>query len=316
MQQGFTFCICPDGMLLQQYLEERITTQYHTSNWSKSIYWGDEELPKKFWDDLTLQNLFTTEHILIIRNAHNISSEIWKNLSSILNTPTPHIWTIFCLEGAWEKKQPKIPSSIQKLSCFAFAKKNQWIWSSPGLDKHNLKAFITAQARNLNLTFEPVALDTLTDILPPNAAIVNSELSKLLLHKTADTAITTQDISIVTCTTTFDIFMFLQQVQINNVSQIWKILIDEQRKGEDPLFYIIAMLQREAKMLWKLLMGEQTKNYPNQHIKKQLAKHIGITGITKIWDILHTAEYSVKSGNLSPSQALESLISGLLPIFA
>ena len=76
------------------------------------------------------------------------------------------------------------------------------------------------------------------------------------------------------------------------------------------------MLQREAKTLWQLLMGETVKGYPNELSKKtQLAKYIGIKGITKMWDALYFAEFTVKSGEGSSMQALETLISTLLPLF-
>lgn len=318
-QQGFTFCICPDSLILQQYLEELFTVQCISTKWEKSVYWGDEELPKKFWDYLTLQNLFTNKKIVILRKAHLLTSSIWRNLSSTISKPNQYVWPIFCLENVWEKRKPKIPSHLQKLPCFTFAQKQRWIWSSPGLDEHSLKQFIKTQAANIGLTLETQALETLANFLPPDAATIKSELLKIKLSNANQLVISNQqlDIGDIVChKNSFDIFLFLKQLQSGNTLQVWTSILHEQKKEEEPLFFILTMLQREAKILWQLLMNENIKGYPNEIAKKtQLAKHIGIKGIIKMWDAFYLAEITVKSGQSSSTQALETLISTLLPIF-
>lgn len=317
IHQGFIFYICPDSTILQQQLEELYTAQYVSNKWEKSVYWGDEELPKKFWDNLTLQNLFTNKQIIILRNAHLLPADIWKNISSIISKPNQYLRLIFCLEAEWEKRQPKLPAHIQKLPCFIFAQKQKWIWSSHGIDERNLKQFIKTQATNIGLTFEPHALETLTNLLPTDAATIKSELLKIKLSHFDSLPISTQQLNIISHTAnTFDIFVFLKQLQSGNALQVWESILHEQQKEEDPLFFILTMLQREAKTLWQLLMGETVKGYPSELSKKtQLAKYIGIKGITKMWDALYSAEVTVKSGQGSSIQALETLISTLLPLF-
>lgn len=317
IHQGFIFCICPDSTILQQQLEELVTAQYVSNKWEKSVYWGDEELPKKFWDNLTLQNLFTNKQIVVLRNAHLLSVDIWKNISLIISKPNQYLWLIFCLEAPWEKRQPKLPAHIQKLPCFIFAQKQKWIWSSPGVDERNLKQFIKTQATSIGLTFEPHTLETLSNLLPTDAATIKSELLKIKLSHSDSLPISTQQLNVISHTAnTFDIFIFLKQLESGNALQVWTSILHEQQKEEDPLFFILTMLQREAKTLWQLLMGETVKGYPNELSKKtQLAKYIGIKGITKMWDALYFAEVTVKSGEGSSIQALETLISTLLPLF-
>ncbi|UYH53084.1 DNA polymerase III subunit delta [Lawsonia intracellularis] len=317
IHQGFIFCICPDSTILQQQLEELVTAQYVSNKWEKSVYWGDEELPKKFWDNLTLQNLFTNKQIVVLRNAHLLPVDIWKNISSIISKPNQYLWLIFCLEALWEKRQPKLPAHIQKLPCFIFAQKQKWIWSSPGVDERNLKQFIKTQATSIGLTFEPHTLETLSNLLPTDAATIKSELLKIKLSHSDSLPISTQQLNVISHTAnTFDIFIFLKQLESGNALQVWTSILHEQQKEEDPLFFILTMLQREAKTLWQLLMGETVTGYPNELSKKtQLAKYIGIKGITKMWDALYFAEVTVKSGEGSSIQALETLISTLLPLF-
>lgn len=129
---GFSFCICPDGKLLRQQVEELLGAHPDAGR-ERHVFWGDDELPPKFWEILTLQGLFSTSRVLVMRNAHALTADVWKRLSAALSRPNPQTWPLFCLEVAWEKGQPKIPAHIAKLPCFTFADAKGWIWRSPGL---------------------------------------------------------------------------------------------------------------------------------------------------------------------------------------
>ena len=314
MQHGFTFCICPDSMLLQEYLSELYSKHKQEHNWIKHTYWGDEELDPTFWNKLLLQNIFEKKIILIIRNAHNISTDIWKKLSSVLSKPNPNTWPIFCLECSWEKKQPKVPNALQKLPCFLFAKKQGWIWSSPGLETSTIKKYIEKQTKQLNITFTPEALNKLIQVLPPQAATINNELKKIALYTNGEVA-TIQHIKIINVLSNFDIFTVIRYIQTNNISELWKTILSEQNKNEDPLFYILAVMQKEAKKLWQLYTNDCIISNTHDTIKKQLAMKIGITKIVKLWSAIHSAEYSVKSGIKTPAQSLELFITELSSIF-
>lgn len=128
---GFSFCICPDGKLLRQQVEELLGAHPDAGR-ERHVFWGDDELPPKFWEILTLQGLFSTSRVLVMRNAHALTADVWKRLSAALSRPNPQTWPLFCLEVAWEKGQPKIPAHIAKLPCFTFADAKGWIWRSPG----------------------------------------------------------------------------------------------------------------------------------------------------------------------------------------
>ena len=117
---GFSFCICPDGKLLRQQVEELLGAHPDAGR-ERHVFWGDDELPPKFWEILTLQGLFSTSRVLVMRNAHALTADVWKRLSAALSRPNPQTWPLFCLEVAWEKGQPKIPAHIAKLPCFTFA---------------------------------------------------------------------------------------------------------------------------------------------------------------------------------------------------
>ena len=117
-------------------------------------------------------------------------------------------------------------------------------------------------------------------------------------------------------TTEFNVFAFLRQLQAGQAASVWKSILEEQSKGEEPLFYLLAMLQREARQLWQILAGEQVRMGPSdQQAKQQTASRLGAAGLAKLWDAMHTAELSVKSGRRSPSQALDALMGDLTLLF-
>ncbi len=312
---GFSFCLCPDGKLLRQQVEELLAGCPDPGR-ERHVYWGDDDLPPKFWELLTLQGLFSTSRVLLLRNAHALPADVWKRLSAALARPNPQTWPIFCLETAWEKGQPKIPAHITRLPCFTFAEAKGWIWRSPGLEPRSLKRHIQIRARALGLELEPGCMEILAETLLPDAAAVDAELGKLLLLADGG-PLTQEQARSVSAAAEFNIFSFLRQLQSGQTATVWKSILEEQSKGEEPLFYLLAMLQREARLLWQLLAGEQVRMSPSeQQAKQQTASRLGAGGLAKIWDAMHTAELSVKSGRRSPGQALDALMGELTLLFA
>ena len=307
---GFSFCICPDGKLLRQQVEELLGAHPDAGR-ERHVFWGDDELPPKFWEILTLQGLFSTSRVLVMRNAHALTVDVWKRLSAALSRPNPQTWPLFCLEVAWEKGQPKIPAHIAKLPCFTFADAKGWIWRSPGLEPRSLRRHIQIRSKALGLDLEPGCVDILAETLLPDAAAVDAELSKLQLLA-GGKPLTQEQARSVSPTTEFNVFAFLRQLQAGQTASVWKSILEEQAKGEEPLFYLLAMLQREARQLWQILAGEQVRMGPSdQQAKQQTASRLGAAGLAKLWDAMHTAELSVKSGRRSPSQALDALMGDL-----
>ena len=246
-----------------------------------------------------------------MRNAHALTADVWKRLSAALSRPNPQTWPLFCLEVAWEKGQPKIPAHIAKLPCFTFADAKGWIWRSPGLEPRSLRRHIQIRSKALGLDLEPGCVDILAETLLPDAAAVDAELSKLQLLASGK-PLTQEQARSVSPTTEFNVFAFLRQLQAGQTASVWKSILEEQAKGEEPLFYLLAMLQREARQLWQIPCREQVRMGPSdQRAKQQTASRLGAAGLAKLWDAMHTAELSVKSGRRSPSQALDALMGDL-----
>ncbi len=317
-RNGFSFLACPDGQLIRARIAEQLLAhpQEH-GPWDRHVYWGDEGLPAQFWEHLTLQGLFALPKALIIRNAHNLPADEWKKLSATLCRAVPASWTFLCLEVAFERRKAKVPAIIQKTACWKFALKQGWIWESPGLDKKSLYTFAEQWARKRGLDFAPGALRSLCDALPADAATACTELEKLALLADpqgiipADTAILPQH------SDELDIFAFIRAVQSGTQQHmVWHKVLSAHSVGDSMVFQFLGLLQREARILWQLLAGEPVRLPPAVlQAKTQLAQQISLRGIMRIWDLAMEAEKGIKSGERSPEQAMEALISGLLVLF-
>ena len=279
-------------------------------------FWADEGLDRRFWDALTLLGMDGRQRVLIVRGAHQLSAEIWKKLSASLATPRPGVLPVFCMECPWEKGQPKLPAHIAKLKCLAFAEKQKWQWRSPGLEARTLRQYIQREAASLGLRMAPEALNTLAEMLIPDASAVRGVLEQLSLAS-QDGAV---DVSLVRQMTEFTpdavIFDFIRQLENGNARAVWKTLLREGDGGESLLFPLLTLMAREARTLWQMNAGE--KVFVPQYVeaeKRRLAAKLGPAGLSAVFEALAAAEFSVKSGARSPLQAMESLVAQLTLIF-
>ena len=308
---GFFFCICPDGKILRRQVDKLLRT-YADASWERHVFWGnDEELTGKFWELLTLQGLFSRHKVLIVRNADKLPADTWKKLSAALGRPNDQAWPILCLEKEWEKGKAKIPASIEKLPCYAFAVKRKWIWQYAGLNSSTIRAYIQTGAKELSLSILPETLDILCANLPLDAWAIDSELAKFALLAEGR-PLAPKDVEVVQ-PVTFNIFQFLQDLREGNADKVWKEILVKEQQGDDILFLLLSLLQRETVQLWQLLVGEKPWVHPAERTgKEKLARQLKLSGLAKLWDAIHTAEYSVKSGENTPSQALNALTAEMM----
>lgn len=315
-KEGFSVCICPDSALLLQHLESMLTEQEQDRHWERHVFWGDDELSRQFWEELTLQGFVSTSRAIVVRNAQNLHLNELKQLSAALGRPNPQVWPIICLECPWEKEKAKIPAGVTKLPFFTFAKKQKWVWEQNGLTSSTLRGYIRNRSKALDLNFDDASFARLCEFLPPDASAVETELSKLALLVGKERKITLTDLGTLGSVPDFDIFTLLKRLESGQSASVWRAILQEKVKGGDPLFFLLSMLQREARQLWQLLAGEQI--YIRQSDladKKQTAYSLKNIGIARLWNYLYNAEYDVKSGKFSPDNVLDRLIRELTILF-
>lgn len=233
---GFSFCICPDGKLLRQQVEELLGAHPDAGR-ERHVFWGDDELPPKFWEILTLQGLFSTSRVLVMRNAHALTADVWKRLSAALSRPNPQTWPLFCLEVAWEKGPAQNPRAYRQTALLYLCRCQGVDLAFPRLEPRSLRRHIQIRSKALGLDLEPGCVDILAETLLPDAAAVDAELSKLQLLA-GGKPLTQEQARSVSPTTEFNVFAFLRQLQAGQTASVWKSILEEQAKGEEPLFYL------------------------------------------------------------------------------
>jgi DNA polymerase-3 subunit delta len=114
----------------------------------------------------------------------------------------------------------------------------------------------------------------------------------------------------------FDIFLLLRRLQGGQAKMAWQSILAETQRNEDLVFPFIGLLLREARLLWQLKAGEKPYLFPSDaNLKRELSSRLGFAALAAIWDFAHTAELSVKSGQNTPSQALDILVAELTLLF-
>lgn len=299
-RQGFSFLVSPDSALMKEELERQIKDWPHAK---REVFWGDEEPPKSFWESLQQPGLFADKRVLVVRQAENWAPAIWKSLSQILARSAEHIWPFFCLEVSVEKGSFKIPAHIKNASCFQFASKQGWVWYGEGLGKH-AQDFVKSHAARLGLSIPSDLLGRLCGSTPPDAQSLLNELQKLaLLAK--DGKVTLDIMPDGSASLESDAFKLINQIWGNNLPAVWKEVSNDVEGNL--LFFVIALLSRELRLLWQILQGENPRVYQFQQ-KKALATKLGFSGLARGFAALAEAEWQVKSGRFSPAQALEVLV--------
>ncbi|WP_296305103.1 DNA polymerase III subunit delta [uncultured Desulfovibrio sp.] len=322
---GFTFLICPDSRLLQAHMEGLLSSAKADSRWERHVYWGDEDPPPRFWEQLTLQGLFGTPRVLVARQAHLWPAAVWKKISAALGHPSDQCWPFFCLEVAWERGQPKIPAHLAKLRCFAYAEQQGWVWRNEGLTERGLRRHVQERATALGLRFAPDALEQFCASVPVAAQAVENELQKLLLLAPADTppsAASPLRVDVAMLATASwspdcNVFALIRHLEAANLPAVWKELERGRRDGDSLIFSLLALLAREFRQLWQLLAGEKVRLSPTDAgAKQQLARRLGFDGLSQGLALIMDTEWQIKSGRRSPEQCLDFLAAELCRLFA
>lgn len=318
---GFSFLVCPDSRLLRTRITEQLAAFPPVAGqWERHVYWGDEEPPPRFWEQLSLQGLFGASRVLLVRQAQLWPAAVWKKISHALARPSSQCWPFFCLEVNWEKGQPKIPAHIARLRCMAFADERDWIWRHAGLTERDVRRHIQQRARDLGLDFEADALEQFCASVPPDAQAIENELRKLELLRGSGPdgrgKITVAMTATAAWSPEYNVFACIRHMEAGNLAAVWKELA-RNRDSDSPLFSLLALLARELRLLWQIRAGEKVRLHPSEAgLKKQLALRLGPRGLAEGLAVVADAEWQVKSGRRTPEQALEFLAARLTLLFS
>lgn len=311
MRPGFSFFICPDSALLKAEMERR-ASGLGANEWKRHIFWGDEEPGAPFWECLVQGGLFMESRLVIVRQAECWPAAVWKELDSALARELPNTLPFFCLESNWEKGEARLPAHIKKSRCFAFAQKKGWNWQSAGLGK-NIQGFARTEAKKAGLKFSPEALERFCATTQPDATAIINELRKLALAS-EDGTINPDLLNRERAKQESDAFGLIQKLITSNLTGAWQEVAAD--TDGSLLFYAISVLAGKLRMLWQLAVGEAPRMHPAEATRnRELARRMGLSAISNGLSALANAEWQVKSGKLTPAQALESLCLNICSLF-
>ncbi len=316
---GFYFCICPDPALAKQRVAALLAEHPPSrGNYERKVFWGDDGLDEAFWQALTLNDLFGTSRVLLVRNAQNLDKGHWALLSKALARVSAQAWPVFCLEGEFDRGKPKLPAALTATKFFAFARDKGWLWQSPGLGEQGVRKGLQDWAKARGLRFAPGVLDSLSASIPADATGLANELEKLELAMGEGREVTPDLAEMVASRPEMDIFSFLDALQQQQgAGKVWQKVLQQQLSGKGMLFQFLGMLQREARILWQLLHRESGVRLPGPvaQRKERLAQQLGGQGIARIWDLAMAADARVKTGEAGEEQSLEMLVADLFVLF-
>lgn len=316
---GFYFCISPDVLLSKNHVQELVMSlpENVQKNMVTYTFWPDDLKTDEYFEALTLQSLSAEFKLVVLRSAHTVLAADWKRISSLLATPRSYVLPVFFIESPWEKGVAKIPPVISKLKCFEFAKKQAWVYENIGINEKNIVNYLLKEAKNQNLQLDKEVLQLLSQSAIFDALSIQMLFSQLSLFS-QDGDITKEIVTQITAQAPeLALFDIIKDMENGNIRKIWSRLSLESDKGESFLFPLIAILARDARILWQLRAGENPYVSPYvKDYKAKQAKKLGFTGITKIFQIVLDADLAVKSGKNAPLQVLESVIISYSNLFA
>ena len=308
-RQGFSFLVCTDPELIRDRVAELLDGQ----GFATRVFWGDEDLPDRYWQTLTVPSMMGPPNAVVLRRAQEQPDEFWTRIEPLLAMARPSIWPIFCLEGNWDKGKPKPPKAATRGKYWAVAQKRGWVWEHPGLTRANIGRELERFAARHGLSFAPGVKKTLAESLPLATIALRGELEKILLLAGEGAAILPEHLSVLDSGDPFDIFVFLRSLQTpHGRAQAWdRLMNDPSMASGDMVFPVSSLMLREARQLWHLLHGEDNKVQLHPGIKaekKNLAKRLGPIRISRFWDLALKADTDIKTGRLKPAQVMENLV--------
>jgi len=314
---GFFFLICPDIELIRDQIDKLLATTPHS--WKREVFWGDEELGPSFWSALTVNGLFGERKAVVVRHAEALSADFWPKLDGPLKGFNDLVWPFFCLEKAVDKKGPRLLKAITSRPFYQAAEKRKWIWTSPGLTREAMNPMLRDWAGSRGLTFAPGTLETLAASLPLDRAHADAELGKLELALSGRDQVSPADLDLISRHDGMDMFAFLRAFsERGSAVEVWRRIFDQQLAGDDMIFSFLALLVSDARQMWRLAYGdaENVRLPPFVRSKKEaLARKLGPSGLSRIFDLAMAAETGVKTGVKKPDQAMEFLAAELFRLF-
>jgi len=315
---GYSIFVCPDQEMVRRRLERLMALA--GGDFERQVFWGDADpFDGAFWQTLSSVSLFAKPKVVVLRRAEGLDKDFWENLTRPLSGFNEYVWPVVCLEGPHDpKKGPSLPKGLSERPYWKAGLKREWVWICAGLTAENMAPMLRDWAGSRGLSVAPGVLRDLAGILPRDMAACAGELEKLELAA-KDGTIGPEALALLNVEAQLDVFGFLKALEEGkSPSEVWSTVFGRQLAADDGfLFQFLAILTREARILWQMLHEDpDLKVHPYvRKLKGPMVSRLGAAGLARLWEFIMEAESSVKSGRASPDQALERLVGDLYALF-
>ena len=312
---GFNILVCPDAALLKQRID--VLLKQAGGGYDQRTYWGDDDLPDSFWQDISSVSLLGGTKAVILRHVEAMAEAQLKQLVPVLGGPAG--WPFLCVESAWDRGKPKLLKRLTKQKFWLVAEKHGWIWTSPGLDTKSLPNHVTAWAKQQAINIPQPVFRKLCSLLPVDAAALGSELDKLDLVLGERRELEMTDLELLAPVLELDFWNMLDALTQGRATiDVWREVLRERSSSSDNLLFpLLSSLTRECRLLWQLMHGEDVRLPPWLKDKKiATAQRMGPHKVRAMFTLALEADMGVKTGEKSDTQTLESLVAGLCALFA
>ncbi len=317
MREGFFFCISPDEELIMEFVEQKIGSL--PGVWKKKLLWGDEDIREEFFRTFQASSLLGENTCLVVRRAHMLPPLFWEALTPLLRRFKPDIFPFFCLEGEWKRGRPLIPPELSKRKYYLLAQKRKWIFQKQGITPHELTNYIHKWAKNKDISISPEIMLSLIEILPLHLGRIKREMKKLELYLGEKKVLEMKDLEVISPFFKHNVFEFinrLERISPSSPQDLASTISQGLYTSHETILPLINLLFREARILWKLCMGEDVNLPPwVMEKKRSLAKRMGTKALQKMWDILIEAEVILKTSSASPEETASQMLVELHHLF-
>ena len=317
MRPGFSILVSPDKELIKLRIDQMLATD--GAQWDRAAYFGDEEIPPAFWQDMQSQGLMGGNKAVVLHRANNLPIDTMRQLSAVLGSIPDTVWPFLCFEGQWSKKKFAPPAAVAKLPFWKLADKKGWIWIKPGLSSGDISRHLEAWAARRSISIDRSVFPRLAAMLPTDGAALKNELDKLELAAGPEKRLDPAAMDVVADSGELDFYELLNAVREGrDPARVWRQVLGHDA-ASDMLFRLISHLHREAGQLHAVAVGEVGEMKINRFAlphKEKALRALGHSNIHRLLDLALEAELGVKSGERTETQAFERLMAGLFELFA
>lgn len=274
---------------------------------------------QNFFADLYSQSLFDEHNFILLKDANKVLSKLGDSLIKYIESPCS--FSTLILEMEKIDQRTKLGKFLKEYDCTVDCEplKENVPWSR----ENELVKWICMRMERYQKRIRYEAAESLAEYVGNNLHDISLQIEKLVVYAKDRKEILSDDIhSIVHATRKVNVFDFQDAISTKNLQQAIKfcdLLFRRYVSTQDGTtlsdhtgiaLYLLKMIHKRFKDIWKIQISGDTKNIHPYVIKKlkEHCNHFNSKNLREIWRKILEAQLEVKISKSSPSLAIEKLI--------